>query len=278
MKKAAAAALALTSAAAISAALYAAALSPRRDFPGWDELSQYRYAHRGLHDLENGIPENSISAFRAAVDHGFGAELDVHLMRDGNLAVVHDSDLERVTGKSARIEELALEDLTDYPLSGSGECVPLFEQVLEVFSGKTPLIIELKTSNGNSKALTDAVMERLRSYQGPYCIESFDPHVLMVLRSSYPDVIRGQLSENFLRYKNNLPLPAKTVMANLLTTFLTKPDFIAYNHVDRDGLSLRTMKKLYKVHEVSWTIRDPETLRALEAEGVQTIFEGFIPD
>lgn len=279
MKRIAKAAVTVAAGAALTTGLYLVCLSPRRNMPGWDRFQNVRYAHRGLHNVDEGRPENSLSAFRAAVEGGFGAELDVHLMRDGNLAVVHDSDLTRVTGIGAKIEDLTAEDLPAYPLKGSGETIPLFEDVLALFEGRAPLIVELKTAGGNSGPLTDAVMERLSRYGGAYCVESFDPAVLLHLRSRYPEVIRGQLSENFLRSKPaNLSAPTRAVMSNLLTTFLTKPDFIAYNCLDREQPSLRTMKRLYKVHEVSWTVRDPELQRKLEEQGVPTIFEGFVPE
>lgn len=117
-------------------------LKPRRNQPGWDRLQGVRYAHRGLHDAALGVPENSITAFRRAIERGFGAELDVHLMADGELAVVHDSDLTRVCGKQVLIEDLTVEDLPDCKLMGTGETIPLFREVLELFEGKTPLIIE----------------------------------------------------------------------------------------------------------------------------------------
>ncbi len=279
MKRMTKAAVTIAAGAALAGGLYVAALSPRRNQPGWESFQNARYAHRGLFDPDAGRPENSLSAFRAAVDGGFGAELDVRLMRDGNLAVVHDSDLARVTGLPARVEDLSAEELTDYPLTGSGETIPLFEDVLDIFEGRTPLIVELKTSDGNAAALTDAVMERLSAYTGAFCLESFDPSVLLRLKSRYPDVIRGQLSENFIRSKPAvISAPVRAVMANLLTTFLTKPDFIAYNCADRNQPSLRAMKKLYGVHEVSWTVRDPELQKQLEAQGVPTIFEGFVPE
>ena len=46
-------------------------------------------AHRGLHDNEHGIPENSMAAFQRAVDKGYGIELDVHLTADNQLVVFH---------------------------------------------------------------------------------------------------------------------------------------------------------------------------------------------
>lgn len=256
-----------------------AAMSPRRNFPGWESFAGHRFAHRGLHDLSEGRPENSLSAFRAAVERGFGAELDVHLLRDGALCVVHDSDLGRVTGKTAVVEDLTAAQLPDYPLLGSGETIPLLEEVLEVFSGRTPLIIELKAHGGNARELVRAIMERLNAYAGPYCLESFDPHVLVCLKRDYPDVLRGQLSENFLRSAPaNLSSAQRFAMTHLLTTPLTRPDFIAYNHIDRDIPALQTMRRVYAVHEVSWTVRDPEKMLELEKEGCVVIFEGFIPE
>ena len=279
MKKSTKVSLTVAAAAASLGAVGVASLAPRRGFPGWEHFAGHRFAHRGLHNLDEGRPENSLPAFRAAVEHGFGAELDVHLMRDGYLCVVHDSDLARVTGRPAVVEDMTAADLAGFPLLGTEETVPLFEEVLEVFSGKTPLIVELKTHGGNAQPLVRAVMERMDRYKGPYCLESFDPNVLWWLKREYPDVIRGQLSENFQRSAPaHLSPSQRFALTNLLTTPLTTPDFIAYNHIDRDVPVLGLMRRLYNVHEVSWTVRDPERMRELEANGCVVIFEGFIPE
>ena len=254
-------------------------LRPRRNQPGWENLGGVRFAHRGLHDPDLGIPENSLAAFRRAVDHGFGAELDVHLMADGELAVVHDSGLARVCGKRAVIEDLTAADLKDYPLMGTGETIPLFREVLDLFEGRTPLVIELKVERGNAGALTDAVMAALEGWRGTYCVESFHPAVLLHLKKRYPQVLRGQLSQDFFQASEveNLSLPTRFALTNLLTTAFTRPDFIAYHWKDRGNVSLRLMKALYGVHEVDWTVRDRETMKALDRAGVTSIFEGFIP-
>lgn len=259
--------------------LWCLLLLPRRNQPGWEQLSGVRYAHRGLHDAEHGIPENSMAAFRKAVEHGFGAELDVHLMADGNLAVIHDSSLRRVCGKDAIIEDLQTADLDKYPLLGAEETIPLFQNVLELFEKEKPLIIELKVERSNAAALTDAVMALVQNWHGTYCIESFHPAVLLHLKKHYPAVLRGQLSQNFLRGSEagNLSLPVRIILTMLLTTFFTRPDFIAFNHEDRSCLSLRLMKRLYQVHEAGWTVRDPESMNLLEIEGILPIFENFIP-
>lgn len=220
-----------------------------------------------------------MAAFRAAVELGLGAELDVHLMRDGALAVVHDSSLKRVCGREAVIEDLTAPELAGYPLQGTPETIPLLEDVLELFAGRAPLIIELKAERGNAAALTDAVMARLEGWQGTYCIESFHPAVLLRLKGRYPQVLRGQLSQNFLRGSEagGLSWPVRLALTLLLTTVFTRPDFIAYSYRDRACPSLRLMRRLYGVREVGWTIRDRAVMEALEREGVTPIFEGFVP-
>lgn len=251
-------------------------IMPRTNHPGWEKFTAFRYAHRGLHDKENGIPENSLAAFRRAIDHGFGAELDVHLLKDGSLAVFHDSSLLRLCGTNGIIEDLTADDLKNYHLQGTYETIPLLEDVLALFEGKTPLIIELKVVNKNHAALTDAVMAVLKDWNGTYCIESFHPGVVGHLKKHYPDVIRGQLSENFFTSKS-IPLPTAFLMTFLLTTAFTSPDFIAYHHQHRSCISLQLMRKLYGVHEVGWTIREQSVMEELEKEGVTPIFENFIP-
>ena len=158
-------------------ALYVLALQGRRNHPLWPRFRAQRFAHRGYHDKPQ-IPENSLPAFRRAIAHGWGAELDVHLLKDGTLAVFHDSDLSRCTGASGMIEDLTLDKLRALRLEGTDEQIPLFDEVLALFEEATPLIIELKSANGNHYALTKAVCERLDSYRGVYCIESFDPFCL----------------------------------------------------------------------------------------------------
>ena len=254
-------------------------LKPRQGQPGWEKLRGVKYAHRGLHDASQGVPENSMAAFRRAVEHGFGAELDVHLMADGELAVVHDSSLERVCGVEVEIEGLTAGQLPGYPLMGTEEHIPLFRDVLALFEGKTPLVIELKVERGNARALTDAVMAALKGWNGTYCIESFHPAVLLRLKEKYPHVIRGQLSQNFLKASevNNLSLPVRFVLTNLLTTAVTGPDFIAYKWQDRRNPSLRVMRALYGVHEVGWTVREQAVMDGLTQDDVTSIFEGFVP-
>ncbi len=264
----------LITAAALSGA-YVFALQGRKDHPGLEKLRGWNYAHRGLHG--NGRAENSLSAFRAAVDHGYGAELDVHLLKDGNLAVIHDSKLERVTGKEGRVEDLTTEDLKNYHLQGTEDTIPTFREVLDVFAGKTPLIIELKAEN-NAPALCEAAVKAMEGYEGIWCMESFDPRCIYWLKKHHPEIIRGQLAENSLRYpQSKLPVPLKVMLSYHLENFLTKPDFIAYDYATRKNLSNTLCRKLWGLQGVSWTLRSPEEHETAEKEGWIPIFENYEP-
>ena len=244
---------------------------------GWKKLLGRRYAHRGWHD-KPAIPENSLPAFRRALDRGWGAELDVHLLRDGTLAVFHDSDLRRCTGEVGNIEDLDREGLSRLRLEGTEEPVPLFDEVLALFEGKAPLIIELKSHEGNYKALTEAVIARLDRYRGDFCVESFDPRVLLVLRRERPNILRGQLSMDFRPGGEPLPGWQRFFLRNLLMDFLTVPDFIAYRFEDRQCLALKLCRSVWGAKEASWTLRSPADLAAAEAAGAMPIFECFDPD
>ena len=253
------------------------ALRGRTGHPGLQKLRGWNYAHRGLHG--NGIPENSLAAFRAAVDRDYGAEFDVHLLSDGGLAVIHDSKLLRTTGREGRVEELTVEQLKDYPLEGTGETIPTFREVLAVFSGKAPVIIELKPENGNHAALCEAACAAMEGFEGSWCMESFDPRVVRWLRKNRPDIIRGQLSENYLKKpQSKLPLPLKLALAFHLENFLCRPDFIAYDFETRKVLSNPICRRLWGLEMVSWTLRSPEDHEAALREGWIPIFEHYLPE
>lgn len=259
-------------------ALYGLSTIGRSKHPDAKKLMGWSYAHRGLHNKEQGIPENSLAAFRAAVEGGFGAELDVHLMADGSLAVIHDSLLKRTTGAEGRVEDLTKEQLKDYRLEGTEETIPFFQEVLEVFSGKTPLIIELKPVDGNHAALCQAACDAMEGYEGLWCMESFDPRCVNWLRKHRPEIIRGQLSENFVKTDKTMPLWLRFVLTNNMSHCLTAPDFIAYRFDHRNHtLGNYFSRKVWGLLGVSWTIRNKKDYDIAVKEGWIPIFENFIP-
>ena len=257
------------------AVLYLLSLRGRTGHPGLEALKGHSYAHRGLHDDTR--PENSMAAFEAAVEHGFGIELDVHLLKDGSLAVMHDSLLQRTTGAEGKIENLTKEQLSQYRLEGTEQTIPLFSDVLKLCDGKIPLIVELKTADNNYAALTEAACEMLKSYPGVYCMESFDPHCIRWLKQNRPEVIRGQLGGNFFVPNSPVPWILKFLMTYQMMNFLTQPDFSAYKFTDRKNLSNFLVRKLWGLQGVSWTLKTKEEYDTAVSEGLLPIFENFVP-
>lgn len=260
---------------AVGFLVYVFLLRGRRNHPGLPLLRGWNYAHRGLHSA--GIPENSMAAFRAALDSGYGIELDIHLLKDGNLAVIHDHSLLRTAGVDIKIEDLTTEDLANYRLENTNECIPTFSQVLELFNGKAPMIVELKAIDGNHAALTDKAVEMLKGYRGVYCIESFDPRCIRHLNKFHNHIIRGQLAENFMHSKSKVSVFIKFMLTHQLSNFLLQPDFVAYGFADRKNLGNFIVRKIWGVQGVSWTLRTAEDYQTAVREGWIPIFENFKP-
>lgn len=239
-----------------------------------EKFTGIRYAHRGLHG--EGRPENSLAAFKAAVDKGYAIELDVHLLRDGYLAVIHDDTLLRTAGADVRIEDLTRAELKNYRLEGTDEHIPTLAEVLEVVGGKVPLLIELKTGK-NNPTLCSALMWELRDYEGLYCIESFDPRCVRWFKRNAPSVVRGQLADNFFKNKGNLGFVHRFVLSLLVLNAFTLPDFVAFNFKERNFLSNRISKDFWNVKAFCWTIRSEREMRKAEKRGYTVIFEDFEP-
>lgn len=256
--------------------LYLLSTRCRRGHPGLKDLQGWSYAHRGLHG--DGVPENSMAAFKAALDAGYGIELDIHLLKDGNLAVMHDSLLNRTTGQPGRIEDLTTEDLKHYHLGGTEQTIPEFMEVLTLFQGKAPIIVELKPTDGNHAALAEAACTMMNTYPGVFCMESFDPRCVAWLKKYRPDIIRGQLTENFLRSRNGLPGYLQFLLTLCMSNFLCVPDFVAYKFSDRNSTpSWAVCRRLWKAQGVSWTLRNQAEYDTAVKEGSLPIFEGFRP-
>ncbi|QIE46652.1 phosphodiesterase [Pseudohalocynthiibacter aestuariivivens] len=158
-------------------------------------------AHRALHDLGAGRPENSRAAIRAAMDAGYGIEIDLQLTRDGQAVVFHDYDLERLTGATGKVQQTSATALAATPLRGSRECVPSFAEVLELVAGRVPLLVEVKDQHGEM-GVTDgrleaAVAREVAGYAGPLALMSFNPHSVIALADLCPDVSRGIVTSGY---------------------------------------------------------------------------------
>ena len=167
------------------------------------------HAHRGLHSEDKTVPENSLPAFRAAVEAGYGMELDIQLSKDGQVMVFHDDTLDRVCGVHGRVDAFTFDELRQMHLCGTQETLPLLTEVFEVVQGRQPMIIELKTGPRNNE-LCEKGLAPMRDYQRRYpgaafCVESFDPRIVAWFRRNAPDIFRGQLADEPKSYENLSP-------------------------------------------------------------------------
>lgn len=229
------------------------------------------YAHRGLHDGNREIPENSLSAFQRATEKGYGVELDVQLSRDGQVMVFHDDSLLRMCGRDEKIWELDFEELRTLRLAGTDEQIPLFSEVLSVLSkGAGPLIVELKTGPRNEE-LCEKTLLLLRGYTRTFCIESFNPFIVDWFRKNAPEVVRGQLAAGVESYKA-YPKVVARLLSKAGFSFINKPHFIAY---DCTAPIPKQVEKYRKkgVLLVAWTVRESGQAEDFDAR----IFERFQP-
>ena len=233
------------------------------------------YAHRGLFNNDSNAPENSLAAFKKAVDAGYGIELDVQLSKDEKLVVFHDATLKRMCGIDGNVWDYTLEELQQMKLLNSNETIPTFEQFLEIVDGKVPFILEFKLDRAQTR-VCEYANERLKNYKGVYCIECFHPLALIWYRKNRPDVLRGQLCEEFFRtetYKGNVLF---TILSFMPFNFLTRPDFVAYNHEHANNISRRVCNLLGGL-SVCYTIKSQEEYkRAKENNFELVIFDSFI--
>lgn len=236
-------------------------------------ITGVNHAHRGLHTKDRAIPENSLPAFRAAVEAGYGVELDIQLSKDGQVVVFHDDTLDRVCGVHGRVDAFTLAELREMRLCGTGETIPLLTEVFDVMAGKTPMIIELKTGPRNGE-LCKKALAQMRAYSGPYCIESFDPRIVRWFKKNAPDILRGQLADAPRAYGKRARLQG-FVMGHLLSNGLARPQFIAYGP-GKKPCTARLAEALGALR-VCWTVRPEDDIAAKEAENDAVIFEFYRP-
>ena len=229
------------------------------------------YAHRGLFNNDSEAPENSLAAFKKAVDAGYGIELDVQLSKDNKLVVFHDATLKRMCGVDGKVWDYTLEELKGFRLLNSDEQIPTFDEFLEVVDGKVPFILEFKLDRAQT-VVCQLANERLKTYNGIYCIESFHPLALLWYRKNRPDVLRGQLCEEFYRNDNYKGKLLYMILPFMPFNFLTRPDFIAYNHAHASNISRRICKALGGL-SVAYTIKSNQ-----EHEVAKDKFDLFIFD
>lgn len=305
-------------------------------------LPDVLYAHRGLHDAGSGLsqqhagesgeyialarrmalragygsidepgplaPENSLAAFAAAAEAGYGIELDVQLTFDNKVVVAHDPDLLRVAGDPRNIRDLTYDELVRIPLfptaapgaevspllpgatenpplvttpsqapTGYYQHVPLLEDVLRVVDGRVPIIVEFKFENyrtwdDRDEELMQTAADLLDAYQGLYVVESFNPAAMNWYKREHPDVCRGQLAEDTAFTAN----PMLWMGGKLMFNEISRPDFVAYDFKNGDGAMLRFVRRMGAM-AVAWTVRTSDELAGAQPYFDRFIFEAFVP-
>ena len=234
------------------------------------------YVHRGLHGKD--APENSLAAFENACKAGYGIELDVQLSRDGVVMVFHDYSLLRMTGCDKKLAELDSNDLSGLFLDGSDQTIPTFSQVLDLVDGAVPMLIEIKQGSGES-GIAEKFIEVIEGYKGDYIVESFHPFALRIVKKARPDILRGILAYEYMkdeRYKGKIIF---RLSQNLELNFLSRPDFISYDHNGHAVPKMKLVHRLFKTPLIAWTVRSQEEENAAREHGFSAvIFENYIPE
>lgn len=231
--------------------------TPGPDKVNW--LGGVTYAHRGLHGP--GVPENSLSAFRAAIELGMGIECDVQRSADGQAMVFHDFALDRLTAEQGAVGQRNAEELARVELSGSRDRIPTLRRMLDEVGGRVPILIEIKSKRGSFKhagALCQAVRRTLEGYPGPHAIMSFDPRVVRWFADRSPLTVRGLV----MTEENDKALPGR--IRRRLFLWKARPDFLAYDIRDLPSRFAASQRRR-GLPVLTWTVRSAEhRVRAAE--------------
>ena len=238
------------------------------------------FAHRALHDVTDGRPENSRAAIRAAVAAGYGIEIDVQLSRDHAPMVFHDYALERLTGASGVVRSLSVQELEQTCLIGSNEGVPTLPEVLDLVNGAVPLMIEIKDQDGGMGPdigpLEKATAEALRGYRGDVAVMSFNPHAVARMGELVPDVPRGLVTSAY-RYED-WPLAQATCdrLRDIPDYDRVGACFISH---EADDLALPRVAALKAAGAAvcCWTVRTASEEAQARQIAQNITFEGYLP-
>ena len=235
-------------------------------------LTGMHIAHRGLHDLKENTPENSMPAFKEAIDHGFCIENDIHITADGEVVVFHDDTLTRMCGIDKKVEECTLSELKECRLGGTDEQIPTLKECLDLVDGQVPLMSEFKAlSFKTAERLCVAANEILSEYKGKYFVQSFFPPVIGWYKKNRRDICRGQLAAPFKgdKLKNRM-------LGLMLFNFMSRPDFLSFDFQGKKSF-MRRVVTLLGAFPVAWTFKSQKDIDDCKKDFKTYIFEEFIP-
>lgn len=236
-------------------------------------------AHRALHDRASGRIENSPAAIRAAVDAGYGIEIDLQLSQDGVAMVFHDEDLDRLTDETGPVAARAAADLTRIRLKDSTDTIPTLTEVLTLIAGRVPLLIEIKDQS-LSMGPTDGRLEAatataLQGYPGPVAVMSFNPSAIHHMARLSPEIPRG-LTTSAYDPDDWSPLPTDICdrLREIPDYEATGSSFVSHEAADLSRPRLADLKA-QGAAILCWTIRSPEAEALARHTADNVTFEGY---
>ena len=236
-------------------------------------------AHRGLHGP--GRPENTLAAFDAACDAGYGIELDVQPSADGVAMAFHDATLDRLTDATGPVDALTAEALGRTIVRGGDGTVPTLRAALERIAGRVPVLIEVKDRDGdmgpNVGALEAAVAQAVDGYAGPLATMSFNPHSVAALARLMPHRPRGLTTSAF----EAGDWPALSEATRMRLAAIPDLDRIGAAFVSHqaDALGMDRVRAIRAagLPVLCWTIRSSGQARQARRYADAVTFEGYLP-
>ena len=238
-------------------------------------------AHRGLHDPAHGIIENSASAVQAAVDAGFGIEIDIQRSADGLPMVFHDYRLDRLTSDNGSVFVRTARDLAGIMLTGSKDSIRPLAEILDIVKGRVPLLVEIKDQDGalgpDVGSLHAEVAETLAGYRGPVAVMSFNPHTMRAFARNLPECARGLVTDAFTEKDwPHVPAARRAELAEIPDADDLALDFISHNVNDLKAVAVARQKDAGRA-VFCWTVRSAEVEADARAIADNITFEGYLP-
>ncbi|MBB5723013.1 glycerophosphoryl diester phosphodiesterase [Loktanella ponticola] len=236
--------------------------------------------HRALHDKTDGRPENSIEAITAAIDAGYGIEIDLQLSQDGVPMVFHDYHLGRLTAETGPVAMRTAAELGQIMLTGGATGIPTFAEVLALVNGRVPLLVEIKDQDHqmgeNVGLLQQVAADALADYKGDVAIMSFNPHAVMAFGVAAPTIPRGIVTSDYTA--TDWP----TIPADVRDRLRDIPDYDRIgasfiSHEARDlGRDRVANLKAAGANVLCWTIKSPEQEAEARKVADNVTFEGYL--
>lgn len=236
-------------------------------------------AHRGLHDANHGVIENTATAFLAAITAGYGIEIDVQASADGEAMVHHDDILGRLTEGTGRLDALDAATLQRVRFRGSTERMLTLREVCDLVDRRVTLLVELKSRFDGDGRLPARVAEVLAAYNGPAAPMSFDPWQMAAVRHKAPQLVCGIVAAKYRPhpYWDQMPFWMRHGMGYLVTGLPARAQFVAYGVTDLPAMAPLVARHVFGLPLLTWAVRTAAERNTAARFADQMIFEGFRP-